>query len=383
MQSLIDRYGIGVEFIDLVHSFGEKAHIADAGHGGPTVFKRANGAYDMHYLIPYVENFGPAGRPPKYTDRRLGVFHRFSPGSETENLWIFLWPERKGEARKRVESAAASLGLEWCQNPHNLHLTVLAAYIGNWRWYIRMIGNEVENITNHVTVSRFSEDTDYKQVLGWLVQMSAQRELLVPISARLKVVQKILHELADMHVSLSPPSPSSPPRLADSDNDHQTSNYLAFYSQRVEGHLLSLQVLENKLQNTFDLLEVAVDLGNGDTTGQINKKMLKLTTHTVDDSAAVRIITFLTMMYLPPSFVSTFLGMDLFSFRDSAGTDRFTISKYFWIFVVLCLPLSTATFVSWRVFWNRQKQKRVQGQRQWKGQGQGGSEKEKDMESGL
>ncbi|KAJ0425054.1 hypothetical protein BJY00DRAFT_227338 [Aspergillus carlsbadensis] len=365
MHALIDRYDIGIEFLDLVHSFGEKAHVSDVGHGGATVYKRANGAYDMHYSLPYVENYAPQGKPPKYTDRSLCVFNRYSPGSDGEHLWIFLYPERNGEAQQRVH-AAASLGIDWCRNPQYLHLTVLAAYMGNWRWYIRTIGEEVENVTNRVTVSRFSEETDYSQVLDWLIRMSRQREILLPVAPKLRVVQKILRKLVDMDTTLAP---NPPGRSANAAGVHRTSDYLAFYLQRVEGHLLGLQALEGKVQSTLDLLEVAVDLGNRDTTAQINKKMLKLTSHSVDDSAAVRIITFLTMLYLPPSFVSTFLGMQLFSFENADGTERFGISKHFWVFVALCLPLSTATFFSWRIFWARQRRKRVAQEREQQGQG--------------
>ncbi|KAL4867881.1 hypothetical protein BDV12DRAFT_197743 [Aspergillus spectabilis] len=176
MQTLLDRYDIGVEFLDLVHSFGRKPQISDAGHGRMTMHRRPNGAYDIQYLLPYVESYITGGSM-KYTDR-------------------------------------------------------------------------------------------------WL--------------------------------------------------------------------------------------EVAVDLGNRNSTGQINKRMLQLTSHSVDDSAAVRVITFLTMLYLPPSFVSTFLGMDLFKFDNANGSAGLTISKGFWLFFVLCIPLSAGTFFSWKVFWNKHRQRRQQ-----------------------
>ncbi|KAL4798758.1 hypothetical protein BDV19DRAFT_336776 [Aspergillus venezuelensis] len=45
MQTLLDWYYIGEEFLDLVHSFGRKPHISDAGHGRMTVHRRRSGAY--------------------------------------------------------------------------------------------------------------------------------------------------------------------------------------------------------------------------------------------------------------------------------------------------------------------------------------------------
>lgn len=101
----------------------------------------------------------------------------------------------------------------------------------------------------------------------------------------------------------------------------------------------------------------------------INNKMLKLTNETFDDNATVRVVTVVTLIYLPASFVSvsmaaaswtarltrgqTVLGMNLFSFHDGKGTQNFTISKQFWIFVVLAVPLTLLTLGSWFIFTRR------------------------------
>jgi hypothetical protein len=49
---------------------------------------------------------------------------------------------------------------------------------------------------------------------------------------------------------------------------------------------------------------VALGLKNQDTTVGINNKMLKLTNETFDDNATVRVVTLVTLIYLPASFVS-------------------------------------------------------------------------------
>lgn len=101
----------------------------------------------------------------------------------------------------------------------------------------------------------------------------------------------------------------------------------------------------------------------------INNKMLKLTNETFDDNATVRVVTVVTLIYLPASFVSvsmtaaswtarltrgqTVLGMNLFSFHDGDGNQNFTISKQFWIFVVLAVPLTLLTVGSWFIFTRR------------------------------
>ncbi|KAI9370377.1 hypothetical protein BJX61DRAFT_544665 [Aspergillus egyptiacus] len=396
MHALLNHYDIGIEFLELVQTFGQKPHVSDAGHGAMSVRRRANGAYDTQYLLPYIAEYG-GGSSTKWTDRWLGVFHRFSPeeNGPGRSLWIFLYANQNSEAQHRIQSIG-SLHADLSRHPQSVHLAAFSSYIGNWRWCIRSLGEEVERMADHVTVSKFTEEKNHGQALDWLVQLSALREKLCPLPGKLRVTQQILRKLDEMNGVFHQHQQDDHPIYM------ETADTLAFYLRRVEGHLQSLQALDNNLQSTLNLvclpfsflssshsfsllfaiaadwmgkLEVAVDLGNRTTAGEINKKMLKLTTHSVDDSAAVRVITFLTMLYLPPSFVSTFLGMELFSFHDAAGSSQFAVSKHFWIFVALCAPLSALTFLSWKLFWNKHRQKRRETDTE--------QPQEKDIELGI
>ena len=90
----------------------------------------------------------------------------------------------------------------------------------------------------------------------------------------------------------------------------------------------------------------------------MTQRLHQLTKSTVDDSATVKIITFVSAVYLPGSFIAvsisltvaeqnvadylqTLLGMNLFVFEDE--TSRLKISPDFWIFIVLWLPLTLMT----------------------------------------
>ncbi|KAL4736594.1 hypothetical protein BDV11DRAFT_172731 [Aspergillus similis] len=302
MQTLLDRYDIGVEFQDLVSSFGRKPRLSDAGYGRMTIHRRRNGAYDIQYLIPYVESYDVDGST-KYTDRWVGVFNRFSPERAGQNLWIILHPNQNSEAQQRIESAAEH-ALDFGNHPSLLHLVILSSYMGNWRLCIQSLGEEVEKMTDLVMVSRFTNETSHYQALDWLTKLSLLREKLLPLKPRLKVVHQVLGKLKEIDPFVDTHPGPNPDR-------EQTDDLLEFYLQRVEGHLQSVEALECRLQGTLNLLEVAVDLGNRNSTGQIDKRMLQLASHSADDSAAVRVITFLTMLYLPPSFVSEWIYSSL------------------------------------------------------------------------
>ncbi|RAL15217.1 uncharacterized protein BO97DRAFT_422007 [Aspergillus homomorphus CBS 101889] len=85
--------------------------------------------------------------------------------------------------------------------------------------------------------------------------------------------------------------------------------------------------------------------------------MLKLGTESFDDSSTLKSMTLVTLIYLPANFVSSILGMNRFDF-DGDGTGAFTISKQFWIFIVLAVPLTLLTLASWYVVSRRTRRAR-------------------------
>ncbi|KKK18963.1 hypothetical protein AOCH_004602 [Aspergillus ochraceoroseus] len=72
------------------------------------------------------------------------------------------------------------------------------------------------------------------------------------------------------------------------------------------------------------------------------------------DSTTVRVITVVTLIYLPSSFMATLLGMNSFFEMDS-DSHRLIISPQFWIYVVCSVPLTGATLLYWW-FFQREKQ---------------------------
>jgi len=139
---------------------------------------------------------------------------------------------------------------------------------------------------------------------------------------------------------------------------------LRAYESNTEGHLASVTLLEKKVQETVSLLAVALNLKGQSTALSINRNIFSLTKDTVDDSATVRVVTVVTLIYLPASFVTSLLGMNLFTFQTSANSG-FQVSKQFWIFLLITIPLTITTVGSW-IFaaQRRQRQKNRDRKRQ-------------------
>jgi len=133
------------------------------------------------------------------------------------------------------------------------------------------------------------------------------------------------------------------------------SNELRAHETTLQGHILSIELLEKRIRGVLEMLAVALNLKNQITAAEnqataveINQGMLHLTQDTVDDSATVRVVTLVTLIYLPASFIASILGMNLFSFQDQTKPGSgFQISSEFWVFIALSAPLTLLTVGSW------------------------------------
>lgn len=81
------------------------------------------------------------------------------------------------------------------------------------------------------------------------------------------------------------------------------------------------------------------------------------------DSATMKTITVVTLVYLPATFVSTLLSMGIFDFGVGGGGGRLRIAREGWVFLAISLPLTLIT-LSLAFLWTQGKE------REWKREGE-------------
>ncbi|KAF4818605.1 hypothetical protein CGCSCA4_v012596 [Colletotrichum siamense] len=89
------------------------------------------------------------------------------------------------------------------------------------------------------------------------------------------------------------------------------------------------------------------------TTTEISKANRAMAFDTRHESAQMRTIAILTMIYLPLSSVAAIFSMDMFNWEAGAGES--IVSKHIWLFAVLTVGLTFLTLVAWRVGTQRSK----------------------------
>lgn len=72
------------------------------------------------------------------------------------------------------------------------------------------------------------------------------------------------------------------------------------------------------------------------------------------DSTSMKTIAFVTLLFLPMSTVATVFGTQFVSLDD---LNRVTISIDFWLLWVFAVPITVVTWIAWRLWYTKQKEK--------------------------
>ncbi|KAI9862934.1 MAG: hypothetical protein M1813_004107 [Trichoglossum hirsutum] len=346
-EAIFTRYAIGPEIADIFCPFGRKPKNSEAGLGSMKVKHKADGSCDMQYLLIYIEE---TEKDDKWAIRQVGVFHRFVPGGPG-SLWIFLHAYPNTRVMECVRAAIP-------HQPHwsFMHLLVLSTCLENWRWHLRDLNDVFENFSNIVLTTDFNNYTGdvSKELIVKLTPLQNLEDKALSLTVRLRSSLATIRKLGETSKKLYDRGDFACGGMDFQRVCDETNNL----ESELEGHLQNVKLLQKRARETLGLLSVALNLQNQAMVVNINQSILHLTESTVDDSVTVRVITIVTLVYLPASFVTSFLGMNLFTFQNPSGGSGFAISRQFWVFIVLVVPLTVLTLGLWYWFSKRKSSKK-------------------------
>ena len=122
-----------------------------------------------------------------------------------------------------------------------------------------------------------------------------------------------------------------------------------------------LEALRTRLQGIANLVSSFLDLHSGFALQELTKesrkeneemrrlseKMHRLTERSTQDAATVKVLTILTLIYLPTTVVSNFFST---SFVGNSSNGNITVSSDWWIFAASSVPLTVLTLYIWWVW---------------------------------
>lgn len=218
-------------------------------------------------------------------------------------------------------------------DPGTVHEVLLETYLKTWRWYLREKGDGFQKRNDYLLAMDQDITKAESELLGFQTVQGfrATRDHILTAAAFCKGNQAVIDLLMGIHTQEG--------------STFRTNG--AALKERVRGYINGLDALQSRIDNSIALLEYSLQLKHQELATSMNRHMEELTHSTVDDSATVRNITKLGLFYLPPTFICGLFGMNFFDYDND--TNYLVIAPNFWIFVVVSVLLTGATWVIYYV----------------------------------
>ncbi|CAN9463747.1 unnamed protein product [Alternaria alternata] len=327
LEHLFDQYRIAYDFADVVASFGQDPNIAEGSSSNATIRAQALGDCDLVYQIRYVEQNRRGGQDP-WSLRHTGVFHRYDEIDTVVLLHSIRTPSVE-TVMKALETDVAARA-DFCNSPFLIHTWLFRQYFDNWRWYFRYLGERFaeENNLAMVVKPEHTEPSSSFLRVQWLRNTN---DFILFARACCSGNLTVMEQFSETSIE----------QLSQLEN-------LSAHKSKMKGYIESADVLKGRVQNLIDLVGYTLTLHNQLEAAKIDTELRdlteglkKLTEDTVDDSATVKIITFVSAVYLPGNFVASIFGMNLVLFNPVSK--RLQVSPDFWIFIATWIPLIVMT----------------------------------------
>lgn len=358
---LLDRCDVKKDFLRVLLSFGDQPHESEASSGNHTFIPLDNQESVLLYKLNYVEQNRRSSQD-QWSFRHVGVYHHHKQNSD---LFILLHCQPTSMLSVKLEQliddastgvSAQAIRERLCANPGSLHSLTLSCYLDNWRPYLRYLGKQFSRINDQAmimsgSVTTTAEEDNFRKVqslrntndfaLFSSACCSSNREIIECMSHSGPFSGEQIRELRSMENMLRGYIESSTALRQRIINTVELAGYtLSLHNQR------DMRQLTQEIQS------------NAKETGLVTLRLQKLTENTVDDGAVVRIITIISAIYLPGSFVATIFGTNFFKFDEQVG--KISITNDFWVFLSVWLGLTCITLSMIFVYISVQKKRKIE-----------------------
>ncbi|CEF85060.1 unnamed protein product [Fusarium graminearum] len=318
---------------DISSCFYEKDIDVESTFCIPFTVSQNGSVTELSYTIRYPE-FKVA--PGAWVIRQTGVYQKFNTKS-CQNVIILFNPAPACALHKKAEIELSRGTLDVHRDFFWIHKELFNTYFSAWRLYnvhlekilLPIASNAVSSFVEELSETEFHHLPKLAYLESRLVQipflLAASNDVLAGLSS---LCQGLLCNTDD-HLQESA-------RTAMVQFNQQKS-YCEVYSRGAQCLQLQSQKITQLLANTLNFREQSLAKVQNTTMLRLNKSAVFITT--------------LTLLYLPPSFVATFFGMNFFDLDESA--DRIVATPMIWIYFLCSAVLTLGTFVFYHILLDR------------------------------
>ncbi|ETI26635.1 hypothetical protein G647_10396 [Cladophialophora carrionii CBS 160.54] len=249
-------------------------------------------------------------------------------------------------------------GADLFQDPFALHLLLINTAAATWRRYLAYIAQEVRNVAEQAILVDFEHDGAH---LGELEQRQYLKQLEDMITSLISAVDSSLDVCATLRsnhtkytqIRVGPRDQSSLQRRKD-----LFDQVLSEKERELRHHRAQAGVLRMRIRSAEALVTNILDLGNGNSLRLLaieaqeeNKAMQGITTKGLKDAAAVKVLTIITLVYLPTTAVLNFFSTSFVNFGPNRNGDAtLTVAGNWWIALAVAAPLTIFTIYIWSFY---------------------------------
>ncbi|KAL4862469.1 hypothetical protein BDV12DRAFT_190391 [Aspergillus spectabilis] len=334
-EEIIDIAGASSDLLELPLSFFQKVIEIEEGFSAAPVFRHNGDSFETLYIMKYAfeKPFQEKGKDP-WVLRQTGVYHKYEFATKN-STWVFLHPKQDCEFQKRLmhfiqsPNQRASLHL----NPLLIHSLLFGTFFPAWRDYLKELESRVLPIANTTVAAEIDKPLRVNHESLTAVRSTETRCLILqPIFRSLDRTFEVLHQA---NASLSDFG------IIQQTDLKAMKLLLNNYSGAVNSYGQAAWSLHSRTSRIATHITDTLSFKDAYIAKRQTEFMLR-------DSTTVRVITVVTLIYLPSTFMATLLGMN--SFFEMDDNRRLVVSPQFWIYIVCAIPLTAATLCYWWYF---------------------------------
>jgi hypothetical protein len=295
-------------------------------HGGHPTF-------ECMYGLRFVElnGRGNTSQPTsRWSFRQTAVYCCFGavPKGAT---WIFVTPSRL--AQERLDGYA-SFTHETSVNPFEIHLVLLDTAMVNWRHYLVDLAAEIDqHAAQSLGASPDNQGPISMADCGESQALMILDDKLQNAAIAIKSTMENVKAHLDCHRSVQEAAPK---------DEEPTGTFVvsSFMEQLQELDMLTMRVeaLRVRLQGITSLVSSFLELNNGfalqslakesrkenQEMRMLSERMHALTQKSTQDAVAIKVLTILTLIYLPTTVVSNFFSTSFVNLQTSPAITLYT-----------------------------------------------------------
>ncbi|KAH0439447.1 hypothetical protein CcaCcLH18_02924 [Colletotrichum camelliae] len=322
MELLIDGFELGDSLWELASCFYVRNMDVEEVFCMPFTERRTGPLVEATYTIRYPEFKAESN---KWVIRQTGVYHRIN-FKTSQSLCVLINPMPGANANQKAQDWLFDHSRDTDFDPVWLHRVLHETYLPSWRSYIAHFERQFLPMAL-TTFATFIEEPS-TQKSSHLTTLASLENRFLQIPAILASSEDVLKELSELCKFGRNGKTQDEASISSVDFENFRRQCGAFSR--------TASYLHQRAQTTAQLLANTLSFREQLDTRKQNENMLNL-------NKSVVFITTLTLLYLPPSFIATFFGMNFFDLDDE--NNRIVSTSMIWIYIVASVILTAATFI--------------------------------------